>query len=209
MGSTASTWRPRVAPSSRSPGGVDGRTALAALSTPFAADSVVTVPLDVRVDGPGAYTLRLTRVVEAFAGRDLEVVLVDGDRNVVLDPSEPYVFQVAIGEDLGGRFSVLIGRRQAVSTDGAPAWADRVGAPFPNPTAGRAAVEVSVSEPQGVQVAVYDALGRRVALAFDGEVRPGAPARVGLPTVGLAPGVYVVRVDGRTVAEARQLTVAR
>ena len=190
------------------PGGVDGATALAALSTPFAVDSTVTVPLAVAVPGPGAYTLALTRVVEAFQGQDLEVLLLDGTRDVVLEPSTPYPFTVSMGEDLTDRFALRIGRRRAVATGDRPA-PDHVGVPFPNPTAGGAALEVSVSEAQAVRVTVYDALGRRVAVAFDGDVAPGAPARVALGVAGLAPGAYVVRVDGRTVHEARRLTVTR
>ena len=191
------------------PGGAEGRTRLAALSTPFTADSVVTVPLSVRVDGPGLYTLTLPREVAAFGGQDLEVAVVDNGVLRVLTPDDPYVFEVAIGEDLTGRLALRIGSRFSVDTDDRPALADAVGQPFPNPTAGGAALAVSVSEPQPVRVAVYDALGRAVAVAFDGTVQPGAPARVALPTAGLAPGVYVVRVDGRTVREARRLTVAR
>ena len=193
------------------PGGADGDARLAALSTPFAPDSVVTVPLTVEVDAPGPYTLTLARVAEAFQGQDLDVILVDRETQRVLDPSAPYAFEVETGEDLTGRFALVIGRPQAVSTDAAdrPALADRVGTPFPNPTAGGAALAVEVSEAQAVRVAVYDALGRAVAVAFDGTVRPGTPARIALPTAGLAPGVYVVRVDGRTVREARRMTVAR
>ena len=191
------------------PGGVDGATALAALSTPFAVDSTITVPLDVAVAEPGAYTLALTHVVEAFRGQGLEVVLVDGTRDVVLEPGEPYEFDVAHCDELAGRFALFIGRRRAVSTDDRPALADAVGVPFPNPTAGGAALDVAVSEAQAVRVTVYDALGRRVAVAFDGEVRPGAPARIALGGAALAPGVYVVRVDGATVREARRLTVTR
>ena len=191
------------------PGGVDGSARLAALSTPFAADTTLTVPLAVTVDGPGLYTLGLARAVEAFRGQDLEVVLVDGAGDVVLAPSEPYTFTVAPGEDLAGRFTLRIGRRRGVDAGAGPGLADAVGAPFPNPSVGRAALEVSVSEPQTVRVTVYDALGRRVAVAFDGEVQAGAPETVTVDGSRLAPGVYVVRVDGATVHEARRLTVAR
>lgn len=193
-------------------GGVDGATALAALSTPFAADSVVVVPLDVAVDGPGTYTLTLADVVEPFAGQDLEVVLVDGPRRSALVPGAAYAFDVAAdtaaGRDLAGRFSLVLGRPRAVSAEDAPAG-DRVGAPFPNPTTGRAAVDVSVAEAQTVRVAVYDGLGRRVAVAFNGPVLPGSPARVTLGGAALPPGVYVVRVEGATVRGTRRLTVVR
>ena len=190
------------------PGGADGRAALAVLSTPFTADSVITVPLAVTVAGPGTYTLALDQVVGAFAGQALEVALTDRKTGRVLDLNDPYAFDVAANEDPTSRFSLLIGCRRAVSVGGRPGE-DHVGVPFPNPSAGRAALDVSVAEPQRVRATVYDALGRAVTVAFDGEVRPGAPVRVTLGATALAPGVYVVRVDGATLRETRRLTVTR
>ena len=80
---------------------------------------------------------------------------------------------------------------------------------FPNPSAGRAALELTVASAQAVRVSVYDALGRQVAVAYDGEARPGAAVRVSLDGSGLAPGVYIVRVAGETFAQSRRLTVTR
>ena len=87
--------------------------------------------------------------------------------------------------------------------------AQRVGNVFPNPSAGRATVAFSVATPQRVRVSVYDALGREVAVAFDGDARPGAEIAVAVGADSFAPGVYVVRVVGAAFAETRRLTVAR
>ena len=84
-----------------------------------------------------------------------------------------------------------------------------VGDVFPNPSAGRAAVEFAVSAGQHVRVEVFDALGRSVLVAYEGDVRPGGSVRVPLAGRALTPGVYVVRVAGETFAESRQLTVTR
>ena len=180
-------------------------TPLAAWAT--ALGDGVAVPLDVAVGAAGAYTLSVEAAAAARRrGPDVRVAVVD--RGGEVDLGEPYAFEVAPGEDLSGRFALRIVPRLAVAIDDRPAL-DRVGVPFPNPTAGGAALDVAVAEVQHVRVAVYDALGRTVAVALDGEVRPGAPARVALGGAGLAPGAYVVRVDGATVREVRRLTVTR
>ena len=79
--------------------------------------------------------------------------------------------------------------------------------PAPNPAATRATLTLAVDAPQYVRATVVDALGRTVAVAFDG-LAAGAP-RIRVDTSRLAPGVYVVRVAGETFGEARRLTVAR
>ena len=54
---------------------------------------------------------------------------------------------------------------------------------------------------------VYDALGRQVGVAHEGLLEVGRHA-VRLPVSGLAPGVYVVRVERSGMASTRRLTVA-
>lgn len=83
-----------------------------------------------------------------------------------------------------------------------------VGRPFPNPAAAGARLRVRVGATERVRVAVYDALGREAALAFDGPLAGGADAVVDLPG-GLPAGVYVVRVTGETVAQSRRWVVVR
>ncbi len=187
-------------------GGTDAEPAepLALIASPLVEG--VVLPLDVAALA-GTYTLAATVNADGARRRaDLRVLLMDGAKEV--DLRTPYSFSVAEGEALSGRFALRFAPAASVDTE-AGVSADLVGAVFPNPTAGGASVEVSVSEAQRVRVAVYDALGREVARPFDGDVRPGAPARVAMGTGPLSPGVYVVRVDGRTVREARRLTVTR
>ena len=85
--------------------------------------------------------------------------------------------------------------------------ATAVGLPFPNPTPSGATVPVTLAEAGHVRVAVYDVLGREVAVARDGVAPAG---RLAVPIGGgLAPGAYVVRVTAPGVTEARRLTVSR
>jgi hypothetical protein len=84
-------------------------------------------------------------------------------------------------------------------------------AAYPNPiaTGQRATIDVTAREAQAVTVAVYDMLGRRVAVLFDGAVAASATERLRLPASGLASGVYVVRVVGERFSAARRVTVVR
>lgn len=78
----------------------------------------------------------------------------------------------------------------------------------PNPARSHATVRLGVPEAGPVEVAVYDAVGRRVAVLAAGE-RAAGWHDLGVEAGGLAPGLYVVRaVAGGSVA-TRTLTVAR
>jgi hypothetical protein len=82
---------------------------------------------------------------------------------------------------------------------------------YPNPfRAGMGAtVDVAVREAQDVTVAVYDVLGRRVAVLHDGPVEAGTTERLTLTGRGLASGVYLVRVQGERFQAVRRLTLVR
>ena len=62
---------------------------------------------------------------------------------------------------------------------------------------------------QDVTVAVYDVLGRRVAVLHDGPVAAGETERLRLTGQGLASGVYLVRVVGERFQTVRRLTLVR
>jgi hypothetical protein len=79
----------------------------------------------------------------------------------------------------------------------------------PNPSAGHAALTLSVAESQGVRVEVLDGLGRRVALLHDGPMAPGTAHRLAFDGADLPPGVYVVRATGETFSDVRILTLTR
>ena len=96
---------------------------------------------------------------------------------------------------------------QAVTSETTPeaeALALSVG---PNPTTGDATVRFSLAEAQTVEVSVYDVTGRLVATA-SGTFAAG-PASAPVATAGLAPGLYLVRVQGDSVQGTRTLTVTR
>lgn len=96
-----------------------------------------------------------------------------------------------------------------VASEGRPeASGFALGAVFPNPVgAGRATVTVRTDRAQHVRLAVYDALGREVAVVHDGLVGEGRA--FALDAGRLSAGVYFVRAIGETFAEVRPFSVAR
>jgi len=90
-----------------------------------------------------------------------------------------------------------------------PASAIRLSQPYPNPFQDRARMTLSVGRNQNVRVELYDALGRRVTVLFDGRVDNDAPLSLTLSGATLAGGVYLVRVIGETGNETRRVAVVR
>jgi|GEM_PF-3139701 len=77
---------------------------------------------------------------------------------------------------------------------------------YPNPARGAATLAVSVPAALDVSVAVYDLLGRRVAVLHEGPMAAGVHA-LAWDARGLAGGVYVVRATGAQGTRTRRLTV--
>ena len=79
---------------------------------------------------------------------------------------------------------------------------------YPNPLATRAQIPYELPAAATVRLAVYDALGRQVAVLADGEREAGfhtAP----LDAARLAPGVYHVRLSADAFVGATRFTVVR
>jgi len=118
-----------------------------------------------------------------------------------------------VGEVLGsppgaGRVYVFAFGDSTVGTSPGPPSGDELAVSvWPNPSAGAAAVTVSVGIPASVRVVVVDALGRTVAVVHDGPLAAGRH-RLALPA-SLAPGIYAVRVSSAVTEAIARLTVAR
>jgi hypothetical protein len=104
---------------------------------------------------------------------------------------------------------VLLGTRTGTAVEAGPSLPGEfaLAAPTPNPAGGVARVGVTVERAQVLVVEVYDALGRRVAVAYDGPAAVGA-LDVRVDTGALPNGVYVVRATGERGAATQALTVA-
>ena len=77
----------------------------------------------------------------------------------------------------------------------------------PNPASSPSSAALTVQRPGPVRVTAYDALGRAVAVLFQGSVAPGGGVQIPLPR--LAPGAYVLRATGPAGDAALRVTVAR
>jgi hypothetical protein len=59
-----------------------------------------------------------------------------------------------------------------------------------------------------VRLTLHDALGRRVAVVYEG-VGAGGPREAMVDTAALAPGVYALRLEADGTAATETLTVVR
>ena len=96
----------------------------------------------------------------------------------------------------------------APGPDGLPGT-HALSAAAPNPFGREARVTLEVAEPQAVRVAVYDVVGREVAVLHDGPLAPHQAYPFTLDGSALPNGVYLIRAIGSTFSDARRVTLAR
>jgi choice-of-anchor B domain-containing protein len=117
---------------------------------------------------------------------------------------------IVVGGDRTGGLFVLRPDPVVVASD-APSGDVAVGlsAPAPNPTRDRSTLTLTVDRAQRVRAEAFDALGRRVAMVFDGAVAAGSRTTLVIEAGALPAGVYVLRVTGETFATSARLSVVR
>lgn len=79
---------------------------------------------------------------------------------------------------------------------------------YPNPAAGMAKVTFEVETAAPVTVSLYNTLGQKVRTLFDGTASVGETT-VSFATDRLAPGLYLVRMNGAGVQTTQRVTVMR
>lgn len=79
---------------------------------------------------------------------------------------------------------------------------------YPNPAVGAVTVALTLPSPQTVRVAVFDVVGREVAVLHDGPLRSGMH-RLTLDGRGLPSGLYIVRATGGGLTAAQRFTLVR
>lgn len=84
-----------------------------------------------------------------------------------------------------------------------------LGGPQPNPTAGRAEIQLVVKEDQEVRVDLYDILGRRVRTVYDDQVSAERPVFQQINVRDLASGTYFLRAIGEEFDATRRLVRIR
>ncbi len=112
------------------------------------------------------------------------------------------------GDALTGGRLVLRVTNGTVGTDDEPAGTTALHAPSPNPARASAHLAFALAEAGDVRLAVYDVLGREVAVAHEGLLAAGDHDAT-VETARLAPGLYVVRLQSAGWSLTRTLTVVR
>jgi hypothetical protein len=163
-----------------------------------------TVPLAFLATDGGTFTISWDNTLAASRALSLRDVTTGATVDLATETS--YTF-MADATDWASRFELVVGRG-AVAGEGTPN-AVRVGTFAPNPATGASRLSFTADAAQTVRAVVVDALGREVAVVFEGSVAGGSETTVVLDAGRLAPGTYVVRVTGETFAETRRLTVVR
>ncbi|OZC03620.1 hypothetical protein BSZ36_11870 [Rubricoccus marinus] len=150
---------------------------------------------------PGTYAFTLPPVELALKRAEAALGLDGGLQREETPATEP-------ATTTGARFVLRVTPAPSTGTP-QPAGASgaEIGLTRPNPASQRSAVRISLAYPERVRVSVFDALGREVVVAHDGELAP--EATVALDLAPLAAGVYAVRIVGETFQAVRSLTVVR
>jgi plastocyanin len=146
---------------------------------------------------PGSY------VVTFYVGDFPDTVLA-GDAFPVTVTTEP-VAGTPVTDPDGAVFVVEEAEALFASSQAAPVPAVAV---HPNPAQGTTTLRFALAAPAEVRLAVYDALGREVAVLVDGALAAGSHAAV-LDGASLPAGVYVYRLATGDRVQSGRLTVVR
>ena len=92
--------------------------------------------------------------------------------------------------------------------DGLPGT-HNLSAVYPNPFNPQANFTLAVAEQQSVRIAVYDALGREVAMLFNGTLTAGPEHAFTIDGADLPSGVYMVRATGEQFTDVRRVTLMK
>ena len=190
---------------------------------------VVSGPVEVSATGGETTTIDVLDAVSDPDDDDLTVTsvsdpdhgtaeIVDGDdlrlvgERVAYTPDAGYTgedsFTFTVSDGEGGEVTGTVEVTVQASTSTAPEVEALAFVAAPNPARGATALRLTTAIPLDARVAVWDVLGREVAVLWDGPVSAGTQAFV-LDTAGLAPGLYVARADMGDRSLTVRLTVAR
>ena len=167
------------------------------------------IPEGTLPDGPGAFAL-----IDGSAevGQSVGDVLAEAAvvAAVVYLDDDNVFGQVGGGASAAANAQALLqALSQLYATDGEDGpEVDLSVVAVPNPVSGSGTVSFGLAAGGPVTVALYDALGRQVAVLADGAYGPGRHD-VAVPAATLPAGVYVVRVLAEGEARAARLTVVR
>jgi hypothetical protein len=80
---------------------------------------------------------------------------------------------------------------------------------YPNPFNPQTAFSLGVAQAQAVRVEAYDALGRRVAVLFDGTMAANQSRAFVFEAAALPSGLYVIRAAGERFVATQHVVLAK
>ncbi len=155
------------------------------LLTPYGDESEDLLHLDLVPQGD-TFAARVTRLVRGFIN-PIDAVLL-GDKLYVIEFGDGvHLWQIDFAN--------------VTATETIPETARASLTVFPHPVSAESTLEVMIPRTQSVRLAVYDLLGREVAVLHDGVLAGDQPHRFVLD-VPLVTGVYLVRLTGATMRQS-------
>ena len=169
--------------------------------------AATVLPLQVGVPAAGRYTLAAEALANLPAGLTAYLRDAATGREQALGTGGSYGFDVSASEAtalLTGRFTLAFAPAQALAAT--PAALGQGVSLYPNPARAFTTLRVpAVAGASSVQVELRDVLGQLV-LAQTAAL-PATGASLTVPTSGLAPGVYVLRLSAGAATATKRLTV--
>lgn len=142
---------------------------------------------------------------------DVRPVVGAGPFDLAPGDSVPVRFVLAAGTDataLGATVDAVAGTLTTTASASQTPGFVTLSEPTPNPARGLTHVIVTAPQPQPARMSVYDAMGREVAVVFDGELQAGA-VDLAVDTGALSAGMYLVRLWTPERTWVRSLVVVR
>ncbi|NNE36420.1 MAG: T9SS type A sorting domain-containing protein [Rhodothermales bacterium] len=80
---------------------------------------------------------------------------------------------------------------------------------WPNPFGHSTSIELSVPTEQAVEVGLYNVIGERVAVVFDGVVAANSPQEMTITRGSLPAGLYLIKAQGPSFSTTRSVVITR
>jgi|GEM_PF-3247938 len=80
---------------------------------------------------------------------------------------------------------------------------------YPNPFSARANFNITLRNSEHVSVSVYDVVGRRVRSVYEGTMAANEKTPIHFDSNGLSSGLYLIRVQGESFSDVREVTLVR
>ena len=101
------------------------------------------------------------------------------------------------------------GTALAVATENELPLRSALSDPYPNPFKETTTFTLNLDASDEVRVEVFDVLGRRVDVLFEGNVPSGSPISIDFSRGTLPAGTYFIRTEGRSVSQTKTVNIIR